>query len=88
MNIIGLVCIPRDHGLVLCDLSLHLDRMMEPGHTHDPSEEDVFAFLVNLRDSGVTNMWGAGPFVAERFGIDRKEGGAWLAKWIGSFDDV
>jgi hypothetical protein len=51
-----------------------------------PTEEEVFEFLVNLRDSGITNMWGSGRFVAEHFDLTEKEGGEWAVKWIRSFN--
>lgn len=51
-----------------------------------PTEEEVFEFLVNLRDSGVTNMYGAGPYVRSNFALTSKEANKWLAKWMRSFD--
>ncbi len=47
--------------------------------------EEVYDFLVNLRDSGVTNMWGAAPYIASYFGCDRHESSYWLVEWIKSF---
>jgi len=32
-------------------------------------EKKVFLFLNDLRDSGITNMFGARPYVVEAFGI-------------------
>lgn len=52
-----------------------------------PTEEEVYAFLGNLRDSGITNMWDAGRFVSGEFGLTEKEGGDWLVKWMRSFND-
>lgn len=43
------------------------------------------AYLEELRDSGVTNMWGAAPYLAARFGIEEKEAGEILVEWIKSF---
>ena len=42
-------------------------------------------YLEQLRDSGVTNMWGASPYLAKRFKIDEKEAGEILIEWIKSF---
>jgi len=42
-------------------------------------------YLIALRDSGVTNMWGATPYLEAHFGITRKEAGAILVEWIKSF---
>lgn len=45
------------------------------------------AYLVELRDSGVTNMWGAAPYLAARFDIPEKEAGKILVEWIKSFKE-
>ena len=50
------------------------------------SEEEVFGFLTDLRDSAVTNMFGAGPYLMDEFGFDKKTAKAWLMKWMKSFD--
>jgi hypothetical protein len=42
-------------------------------------------YLIELRDSGVTNMWGASPYLAQRFDISEDEAGRILAEWIKSF---
>jgi hypothetical protein len=42
-------------------------------------------YLIALRDSGVTNMWGAGAYLEAYFGISRKEASAILVEWIESF---
>jgi hypothetical protein len=39
-------------------------------------------YLICLRDSGVTNMWGATPFIEEYFGIQRSEAKAILLEWM------
>ena len=51
----------------------------------EPTQEQVFEFLVGLRDSGVTNMWGATPYIQKRFSMAEKPAGEWLVKWIESF---
>jgi hypothetical protein len=35
--------------------------------------KEHYDYLIALRDSGVTNMWGAAPYLQEYFGLDRKE---------------
>ena len=42
-------------------------------------------YLIALRDSGVTNMWGAGAYLEAYFGLSRKEASAILVEWIESF---
>jgi len=47
----------------------------------------VFLFLLNLRDSGIVNMYGAAPYLEDHFGLDRTEAEEWLLKWMRSFRD-
>jgi len=42
-------------------------------------------YLIALRDSGVTNMWGAAPYLEAHFSITSKEANAILIEWIKSF---
>ena len=51
-----------------------------------PDEATVFEYLKDLRDSGVTNMWGAAPYIQEEFDISGKEATRFLLAWIESFD--
>ena len=44
-----------------------------------------FDYLVSLRDSGVTNMMGAGPYLEREFGLSRYEAKDILLEWIESF---
>jgi len=46
---------------------------------------EYFEYLVELRDSGVTNMFGAGPYLQREFGLTRNEARDILIKWIESF---
>ena len=50
-------------------------------------EDDVFVFLDRLRESGVTNMYGAGTYVEEHFDLDRRVAGDLLIKWMTTFED-
>jgi len=50
-------------------------------------EEQVFEFLDDLRESGVTNMFGARPYIVEEFDIEPKEAGALLVKWMETFGE-
>ena len=49
--------------------------------------KEHYDYLIWLRDSGVTNMWGAAPYLAHNFGISRKEASAILVEWIESFNE-
>jgi len=44
-------------------------------------------FLDELRESGKTNMFGAGRYLQEEFGIDRTEAREVLLEWIKNFED-
>jgi len=46
-----------------------------------------FDYLNDLRESGVTNMWGAGEYLVEEFGIDAAEAKDILVEWIKTFID-
>ena len=37
------------------------------------SVQEYYMYLNNLRDSGVVNMFGAGPYLEKEFGIDKRE---------------
>ena len=39
-------------------------------------------FLDNLRESGVTNMFGATPYLQEEFGMDKAEAKGILLAWM------
>jgi len=49
-------------------------------------EKKVFLFLNDLRDSGITNMFGARPYVVEAFGIPPKKAGELLTLWMKNFN--
>lgn len=43
-----------------------------------------FDFLEDLRVSGVTNMFGAGPYLEEAFGLSKQEAQRILIEWMRS----
>jgi hypothetical protein len=51
-------------------------------------EDEVLQYLDNLRDSGVTNMFGAGPYLMQQFDCTRKTSHEWLSYWMHSFGKV
>ena len=53
----------------------------------DESAEYYFDYLTKLRDSGVTNMFGAGSYLQAEFGLDKLTARQILAKWMRSFDE-
>ena len=46
---------------------------------------EYFEYLDALRDSGVTNMFGAGAYLENRFDLTRYEARDILLEWIQSF---
>jgi hypothetical protein len=50
-------------------------------------ETQVFLYLDRLRESGITNMFGAGPYVENEFGLGRQEAKEHLIEWMETFED-
>jgi len=48
-------------------------------------EIEVFEFLDNLRESGVTNMFGAGSYIKESFPDVNST--KYLSKWMETFEE-
>lgn len=55
---------------------------MEKTKTLDPQYKE---FLDNLRDSGVTNMFGAASYIVDEFGVTKQEARAVLSQWMREF---
>jgi len=47
-----------------------------------------FAYLVQLRDSGETNMWGAATYLRREFGYTQDEANKVFLAWIASFKEA
>ena len=47
---------------------------------------EEFIYLENLRQSGVTNMYGASPYLADEFGYTKKEATEILILWIENYN--
>jgi len=56
---------------------------------NEATDEDkpYFDFLVALRDSGATNMFGAAPYLQSEFGMSKSEARKVLSKWMKSFNE-
>ena len=55
-------------------------------HATDP-ERAVFMFLDALRETGITNMYGASPFIRERFpDLNRYDANRLLCRWMETFE--
>ena len=51
-------------------------------------QDEIFAYLDAVRESGIINMFGAAPLLQEEFGLDRREAKDLLLAWMGSFRNV
>ena len=47
--------------------------------------KEYYDYLINLRDSGEVNMWGAAPYLVAEFGLTRREARTVLLEWIQTF---
>ena len=54
--------------------------------TYEEQTMRHYKYLVKLRNSGVTNMYGAGPYIMRKFRVERKESHVILGAWMGTFD--
>jgi len=52
-----------------------------------PSQHDVNIFLDVVRSSGVTNMFGAGSYIQEHFGVTKYEARDFLSEWMKTFSE-
>ena len=50
------------------------------------TEDTMFTYLEGLRQSGVTNMFGAGPYLEREFGLDSNEAKEVLLNWMRSYE--
>ena len=53
----------------------------------DEFKQEVFEYLDDLRESGITNMFGASSYVQEEFEIDKKESEKLLLEWMRTFSE-
>lgn len=48
-------------------------------------EKEIFTYLNDLRDSGITNMYGSSPYLVEMYGLSKKEAREHLLLWSKNF---
>lgn len=54
--------------------------------TTKPTQDEVNEFLDELRESGITNMFGARPYVMREFPtLAKEEAGTMLSEWMRTF---
>jgi hypothetical protein len=49
--------------------------------------DEHLEYLDDLRESGVTNMFGAGAYLMRAFGLDRNTARAYLDYWMRTFGE-
>jgi len=49
--------------------------------------DDHLYYLDLLRETGVTNMFGASPYLVEEFGIDSETARKYLSYWMRTFSE-
>jgi hypothetical protein len=50
------------------------------------TQDEANRYLDGLRESGATNMFGAGPYLQREFGCTAAEAKHLLAEWMRTFD--
>lgn len=48
-------------------------------------KEHIFNYLEDLRESGQTNMFGAAPYIAEAFDLNKYQAREILSEWMNSY---
>ena len=48
-------------------------------------QKEVDHFLDNLRETGITNMYGATPYIEQRFGVNYEEAKQFLVTWMDTY---
>jgi hypothetical protein len=61
--------------------------MSSPTPRPEIVEDSHLKFLDSLRDSGVTNMYGAAPYLQDAYGLSRPDSRIVLAYWMASFSE-
>ena len=51
----------------------------------NPEWQKYYDYLDELRESGVTNMFGAGPYLQHEFDVDKKEAKEIVLTWMKEF---
>jgi hypothetical protein len=50
-------------------------------------QTEIFEYLDALRESGATNMYGAGVYLQERFNFSKQEAREFLMKWMAQYGE-
>ena len=60
--------------------------LTQDAQAYDEQTMIHYKYLVKLRNSGATNMWGASPYIQRKFKVNDSEASKILVAWIGTFD--
>ena len=60
-------------------------RLREGERMMEQERLDQYKYLVRLRNSGATNMFGAAPYLEAAYDLGRRESGKILVAWMESF---
>jgi hypothetical protein len=50
------------------------------------NQQMYFEYLDDLRESGVTNMWGAGAYLEDAFSLSRNDARDVLLNWMNTYN--
>lgn len=53
----------------------------------DVTQDEVNLYLDMLRETGATNMYGAGPYLQDVFHLDKKTAHSMLTEWMRTFSE-
>lgn len=62
------------------------DEFCDAMNDHESKRKYYWNYLEKLRRSGITNMYGAAPYLEEEFGLDHKEAIAVLSDWMENYN--
>jgi hypothetical protein len=61
--------------------------MAKPAHIDDETLDEYLVYLDSVRESGVTNMFGAAQYLVAQFNMPRADARAVLAHWMETFSE-
>jgi len=84
--------ITKDEGLVFTERlgkgeGNVIDLLVPTTRKTTPEEKEVMEYLNELRDSGKTNMFGATPYIQEKFQFTSRESREILVLWMENFSE-
>ena len=60
---------------------------MTTDETKAPTQDEANEYLDDLRESGVTNMFGAGVYLRDVFDVTRQQASKLLAEWMRTYGE-